>query len=64
MKVGEVTLLHGATCVSLQSLIWSPHLSCKRDQIKMKDYMGRQVTPPRRVTSPTSEVPQLHAPSH
>ena len=53
MKVGEVTLLDGVTCVSLQSLIWSPNLSCTRDQIKMKDYMDRQVTPPRRVTSPT-----------
>ena len=31
----------------------SPHLSCKRDQIKMRDYMGRRVTPPKRVTSPT-----------
>ena len=25
----------------------SPHLSCKRDQIKMRDYMDRQVTPPK-----------------
>ena len=31
----------------------SPHLSCKGDQIKMKDYMDRLVTPPKRVTSPT-----------
>ena len=31
----------------------SPHLSCKRDQIKMRDYMDRRVTPPKRVTSPT-----------
>ena len=30
-----------------------PHLSCKRDQIKMRDYMDRRVTPPKRVTSPT-----------
>ena len=28
----------------------SPHLSCKRDQIKMGDYMDRRVTPPKRVT--------------
>ena len=27
------------------------HLSCKRDQIKMTDYMNRRVTPPKRVTS-------------
>ena len=32
---------------------WSPHLSCKRDQIKTCDYMDRRVTPPKRVTSPT-----------
>ena len=29
----------------------SPHLSCKRDQIKMRDYMDRRVTPPKRITS-------------
>ena len=23
----------------------SPHLACKRDQIKMRDYMDRRVTP-------------------
>ena len=32
---------------------WSPHLSCNRDQIKMRDYMDRRVTPPKRVISPT-----------
>ena len=31
----------------------SPHLSCKRDKIKMRDYMDKRVTPPKRVTSPT-----------
>ena len=31
----------------------SPHLSCKRDQIKTRDCMDRRVTPPSRVTSPT-----------
>ena len=31
----------------------SPHLSCKRDEIKMRDYMDKWVTPPKRVTSPT-----------
>ena len=25
---------------------WSPHLSCKRDQIKMRDFVDRRVTPP------------------
>ena len=29
------------------------HLSCKRDQIRMRDYMDRKVTPPKRVISPT-----------
>ena len=29
------------------------HPSCKRDQIKMRDYMERRVTPLKRVTSPT-----------
>ena len=31
----------------------SPHLSCKRDQIKTSDYMDRRVTPPKQVTSLT-----------
>ena len=31
----------------------SPHLPCKRDQIKMRGYMNRRVTSPERVTSPT-----------
>ena len=34
-----------------------PHLSCKRDQDKMRDYMERRVTPPWRVTSPTWDPP-------
>ena len=29
------------------------HLSCKRDQIKMRDCMDRRVTPPKRATSAT-----------
>ena len=40
-QVGEVT------CGGL------PHLTCKRDQIKLRDCMNRRVTPPERVTSPT-----------
>ena len=31
----------------------SPHLSYKRERIKMRDYMDRRVTPPKRVTRPT-----------
>ena len=30
----------------------SPHLSCKYDQINMRDYMDRRVTPPERATIP------------
>ena len=33
------------------------HLTCKHDQIKMRDYMDRQVTPPKRVTSPSCGLP-------
>ena len=29
-----------------------PHLSSKHDQIEMRDYMNRRVTPPKRFTSP------------
>ena len=29
----------------------SPHLSCKRDQLKTSDYMDRRLTPPKRFTS-------------
>ena len=39
-QVGEVT------CGGL------PHLTCKRDQIKMRDYRNGRVTPPKRVTLP------------
>ena len=42
LQVGEVT------CGG------SPRPSCKRDQIKMEDYMDRRVTPPKRVTSPVN----------
>ena len=35
----------------------SPHLSCKRDQIKKRDYMDRRVTQSKRVTSPTRSPP-------
>ena len=46
MKVGDPQVGE-VTCGGL------PHLTCKRDQIKMRDYMDRRVTPPKRVTSPT-----------
>ena len=36
---------------------WLPHLICKRDLIKMRDYMDRRVTPPKRVTSPIWGTP-------
>ena len=45
-QVGEVT------CGGL------PHLTCKRDHIKMRDHMDRRATPPkRRVTSPIWGTP-------
>jgi len=50
MPLTENVLVHVRTWVR-----WcgSPHLSCKRDQIKMRHYMDRRITPPKRVTSPT-----------
>ena len=44
-QVGEVT------CVKL------PLLTCKRDHIKMRNYLDRRVTLPKRVTSPTWDPP-------
>ena len=44
-QVGEVT------CGGL------PHLSCKCDQINMRDYTERRVTTPKRVTSPIWGTP-------
>ena len=44
-QVGEVT------CGRL------PHLTCKRDHIKMRGFMDRRVTLPKRVTSPISGTP-------
>ena len=35
----------------------SPRLSRKRDHIKMRYYIDRRVTPPKRVTSPTRWSP-------
>ena len=45
LQVGEVT------CGG------SPHLSCKHDQIKMRDCIDSRVTSPKRVTSPPSWGP-------
>ena len=39
----------------------SPDLSCKRDQINVRDCMDRRVTPSKRVASPTWGTP-LHQP--
>ena len=36
----------------------SPHLSCKRDQLKKRDCMDRLVNPPKQVTSPTWGPPR------
>ena len=45
-QAGGVTRLGGVTWLSIQALILSLHLSCKRDQIKMSDYMDRRITSP------------------
>ena len=42
--------LHGKIWTRLRGL---PGLACKRDQIKMREYMDWRLTPPKRVTSPT-----------
>ena len=49
-EVGKVIRVGGVTRLSL---IWLPHLSCKRDQVKTGDYMDRRVTPTKQVSSPT-----------
>ena len=51
LQIGEVT--YGG----------SPHLSCKRDQIKMRDYVDRRVTSPTWGSPPTCKQalrPYLH----
>ena len=59
---------HKRTCKGLFTWRWGPqlgevtcgglpHLTCKRDHIKMKDYMDRRVAPPKRVTSPIWGTP-------
>ena len=45
--------LPGRLADRVTRLSGSPHLSCKRDQIKMRDYMDRRVALPKQVTSPT-----------
>ena len=49
------TCLHGGGGPQVGEVKYggSPHLSCKRDEMKMRDYMDKRVTPPKRVTSPT-----------
>ena len=37
----------------------SPHLSCKRDQVKMRNDMDRRVKPPKRVSSSNWGPPPL-----
>ena len=63
--------LHGGGGPQVDEVAYGglPHLTCKRDHIKMRDYMDRRVTPPKRVTSPiwgtlppckqTLKLPQL-----
>ena len=49
------TRLHGGGVPQIGEVTCgeSPYLTRKRDQIRMKDYMDRRVTPSKRVTSPT-----------
>ena len=44
----------------------SPHLSCKRDQVKMRNDMDRRVKPPKRVSSSNwgPPIPRKQALSH
>ena len=46
------TCLHGGTGPQIGEVTCggSPNLSYKRDSIKMRDYMDKRVTPPKRVT--------------
>ena len=54
------TCLHGGGGSQVSEVKYggSPHLSCKRDQIKMGDYMDKRITTPKRVTSPTWGPPR------
>ena len=45
--------MNGGAQVDEVKCAGSLHLSCNCDQIKMRDYMDRRVTPSKRVTSPT-----------
>ena len=38
----------------------SPHLSCKHDQIKVREYMDRQVTSPAWGPPPPDKRPLMH----
>ena len=38
---------------SVSTDVGDPYQASKRDQIKMRNYMDRRVTPPKRITSPT-----------
>ena len=53
--------LHGGRGAQVREVVrgMSPHLSCKRDQIKVRDYMDRRNTPPKAVTTPALGPP-LH----
>ena len=53
--------LHGGCVRQIRELTCSgsPHLLYKHDQIKMRDYTDRWVTPPKWVTSPTWGPPPL-----
>ena len=60
------TRLHGSGGPQIGEVTCSGslHISCKRDQIKMTDYMDRWVTPPMRFTSPTWGPPPPRKQAH
>ena len=51
--------LHEGEAPQVGEVTWGglPHLKCKRGHNKMRDYMDRRVTPPKRVTSPIWGTP-------
>ena len=53
-KSGFRACLHEGGGPQVGEVTWGglPHLTCKRDDIKMTDYMDRRVTPLKQVTSP------------
>ena len=58
-KQGLRACLHEGGGPRVGEVTWGglPHLTCKHDHIKMRDYMDRRVIPPKWVTSPIWGTP-------